>query len=162
MHRAAVAKTRTSWAGSDSRYGRGYTLVELLVVLVLMSALLALVPPLFDRGLSATELNAVARDMMSAMRYARSSAVSRRQPVAFTLDLKQHLFRVDGRPAVSLPKALQLELVTGESELRGSGAGAITFYADGSATGGNLTLVTEARQLRLDVDWLSGRVSLHE
>lgn len=131
-------------------------------MLVLMSALLALVPPLFDRGLSTTGLNTVAREMLAALRYARSTAVSRRKPVAFTLDLEQQSFRVDGRPSVALPEDLQLELVTGESELRGGGAGSITFFADGSATGGSVTLVAEVRQLRLDVDWLSGRVSLHE
>ncbi len=162
MHKVAVAKTRTFWAGSDPRRWRGVTLMELLVVLVLMSALLALVPPLFDRGLSGTGLNAVAREMMAAMRYARSTAVSRRQPVAFTLDLEQHRYHVDGRRPVALPETLQLELLTGQSELRGSGAGAVTFYPDGSASGGSLTLVSEAQQLRLDVDWLSGRVSLHE
>lgn len=162
MHRAVAAKMRISWAGSDPRRWRGVTLMELLVVLVLMSSLLALVPPLFDRGLTTTGLNAVAREMMAAMRYARSTAVSRREPVAFTLDLEQHLYRVDGRRAVSLPDALRLELVTAQSELRGTGAGAITFYSDGSATGGSLTLVTEGRSLRLDVDWLSGRVSINE
>lgn len=162
MQQAAVAKTRIFWAGSEPRRWRGITLLELLVVLVLMSALLALVPPLFDRGLSSTKLSAVAREMMAAMRYARSTAVSRRQPVSFTLDLEQHQFQVDGRRAVVLPDTLQLELVTGQSELRGHGAGAITFYADGSASGGSLTLAADSRQLRLDVDWLSGRVTLHE
>lgn len=163
MHRVAVAKTRTFSAGSDPlRHNRGVTLIELLVVLVLMSALLALVPPLFDRGLSSTGLHAVAREMMAAMRYARSTAVSQRQPVAFVLDLEQHFFQVDDKRPVTLPNGLQLELLTAESELRGSGAGAITFFADGSATGGSLTLVAESRHLRLDVDWLSGRVTLHE
>lgn len=136
--------------------------MELLVVLVLMSAMLALVPPMFDRGLSATGLNAIAREMMAAMRYARSTAVSHRQTIAFTLDLEQNLYRVEGRRAVALPESLQLELVTAASELHGSGVGAVKFYPDGSASGGSVTLVAEARQLRLDVDWLSGRVSLHE
>ena len=161
MRKVAAAKTRMSSAGSKARLA-GYTLVELLVVLLIMSGLLALVPPLFDRGLSTTELRSVAREMMAAMRHARSAAVSRREPVAFTLDLEQHLFRVDERRPVALPEALELELVTGESELRGQGAGAITFYSDGSASGGKLTLVAEARRMRLDVDWLSGRVTLHE
>ena len=162
MHRAATAKTRTFSAGSDGRGRRGYTLVELLVVLVLMSGLLALVPPLFGGGVSTTELRSVAREMLAAMRHARSTAVSTREPVAFTLDLEHHSYRVDDRKTVTLPEALELELVTGESELRGQGAGAITFYSDGSSSGGALTLVAEARSVRLDVDWISGRVTLRE
>lgn len=162
MHKVAAAKTQISSAGSDAPHRGGYTLVELLVVLLIMSGLLALVPPLFDRGVSTTELRSVAREMMTAMRYARSTAVSARHPVDFNLDLERHRYRVDDKRPVVLPEALELELVTGESELRGKGAGAITFYSDGSASGGKLTLVAEARRVRLDVDWLSGRVTLHE
>lgn len=162
MRKAAAAKRRTFSAGSDARNGGGYTLVELLVVLLIMSGVLALVPPLFERGVSTTELRSVSREMMAAMRYARSKAVSTRRPVAFTLDLERHRYQVEERRSVALPEALGLEMVTGESELRGRGAGAITFYSDGSASGGNLTLAAEARQVRLDVDWLSGRVTLHE
>ncbi len=157
-----MVKTGISWPGSKPRRWRGVTLLELLVVLVLMSAMLALVPPLFDRGLTTTGLNAVAREIMAAMRYARSSAVSNRQQIAFTVDLKNHLVRVEGKRPVELPETMQLELVTGQSKLRGRGAGSITFYPDGSASGGSLTLEADKRRLRLDVDWLSGRVSLHE
>lgn len=162
MRKAAKAKTRTSTAGSNAWFCGGYTLVELLVVLVIMGAVLAVVPPLFDRGLSTTELRSVAREMVAAMRSARSTAVSTRSPVAFTLDLEHHRYQVAKRREVSLPEALQLELVTGQSQLRGTGAGSITFYSDGSASGGELTLLDGARRIRLDVDWMSGRVSLHE
>jgi general secretion pathway protein H len=162
MRKAATAKTRTSSAGSEFPRRGGYTLVELLVVLLIMSAVLALVPPLFDRGLSSTELRSVAREMMAAMRDARSTAVSTRSPVAFTLDLEQRHYQVDERRRVALPETLRLELLTGQSELRGRGAGAITFYSDGSASGGEVTLLAEARRIRLDVDWMSGRVSWHE
>jgi general secretion pathway protein H len=162
MRKAVMAKTRISSAGSRFRPATGYTLVELLVVLLIMMGVLALAPPLFDRGLSTTELRSVAREMMAAMRGAHSTAVSSRSPVAFTLDLEHHRYQVDHRRQVSLPESLQLELLTGQSELRGQGVGAITFYSDGSASGGEVTLLAEARQIRLDVDWISGRVSMHE
>lgn len=162
MRKAATAKMRTSSAGSDSRRSGGYTLVELLVVLLIMIGVLSLVPPLFQSGLSTTELRSVAREMMAAMRQARSTAVSTRKPVAFTLDLEHRRYQVDDERPVELPEALQLELVTGESELRGRKAGSITFYSDGSASGGEVTLLAEARRVRLDVDWISGRITLHE
>jgi len=130
--------------------------------LLIMSGVLALVPPLFDRGVSSIELRSVAREMMAAMRGARSTAVSTRTPVSFVVDLEHHHYQVADQRQVALPETLQLELLTGQSELRGQGAGAITFYSDGSASGGEVTLLAETRQLRLVVDWLSGRVSMYE
>lgn len=162
MRKAVTAKTLTFSAGSDLRHGAGYTLVELLVVLLIMVGLLALVPPLFQNGFSTTEMRSTAREMIAAMRQARSKAVSERSPVAFTLDLEHRRYQVDGNNPVALPELLQLELLTGERELHGQGAGSITFYSDGSASGGEVTLLAEARRIRLEVDWISGRVTLHE
>ena len=162
MRKVVAKKTQISSAGSKCRDTGGYTLVELMVVLLIMTGLLALVPPLFQSGLSSVEMRSVAREMMAALRQARSMAISSRKSVAFILDLEHHRYQIDKKRPVELPEALQLELVTGESELRGQGAGAITFYSDGSASGGELTMLSEARRIRLDVDWISGHVTLHE
>ena len=165
MRKAVTAKTPTSSAGSDRRRAGGYTLAELLVVLAIMAGLLTLIPPLFDRGLSNTEMRSAARQMMASLRYARSEAVSRREPVSFLLDLEQRRYHVPGQRPVALPGGLELTLKTAVSEVRGQDRGTITFFSDGSASGGNLTLVHPENPdmaMRLDVDWLSGRVSLHE
>lgn len=137
----------------------GYTLIELLVVLSIMALLLAVVPPLFSGASSANEVRAAARQMTAALRQARSSAVAARTPVEFILDLERHRYQLAGRPAVPLPDDLALTLITGESELRGAGRGAIRFFADGSSTGGRITLANSRSARQLDVAWLSGRVT---
>ncbi|HEY0633946.1 MAG TPA: GspH/FimT family pseudopilin [Gammaproteobacteria bacterium] len=144
-------------AGSSGAL-RGYTLLELLVVLAIMAGLLTLAPPLFSSAASSTELHAATRQMSAALRQARSHAVATRTPVAFILDLERQRYQVEGRSEVSLPAKLELTLITAESELRGNGRGAIRFYADGSSSGGSITLSIPRAADTIEVAWLSGRV----
>lgn len=150
----------TSWVGNNN--AAGYTLLELLLVLAIAAGLLSLVPPMFGSAISANEPRTAARQVMAALRYARSEAVSLRQPVAFTLDLEQRRYQVDGRPVVPLPPSLQLSLVTADSEVHGSGRGAIRFFADGSASGGRITVGGAVSRYEVDVAWLTGQVTLLE
>ena len=137
----------------------GYTLVELLVVLTIIVAVLALAPPLFSHGLSSTELRGAARQVATGLRYAQSTAVSQRREVLFTLDLDAHRYQVAPRPPVQLPMDLPLTLVTARSEVVGAGQAAIRFYPDGSATGGRVTLGVAPNSYQVDVNWITGRVS---
>lgn len=136
--------------------------MELLVVLTIIAALFAVVPPFFSSALSANEVRAAARQMGSALRQARSNAVAARAPVAFILDLERHNYQMAGAHPVQLPAELDLTMITAESELRGHGRGAITFYADGSSSGGRITLANGRSIRQLDVAWLTGRVAVNE
>ena len=60
-----------------------------------------------------------------------------------------------------MPAGIDLELLTVATELGGGGArGGIRFFPDGSSTGGRVTLSHGSRQYFVDVDWLTGRVSV--
>lgn len=59
----------------------GFTLIELLVTLVVMSVLLGVAIPSFQQLILANRLTAVSNEMLGAMRYARSEAVSDKERV---------------------------------------------------------------------------------
>jgi general secretion pathway protein H len=141
----------------------GFTLVELLVVLLLLSLLLAVVPPLFSRAFPGLEARGAARSLAASLRNARSEAVfsGHDQAVIFDLENKRYQRQGSGR-ATALPGALELDLVTAREELLDDRVGAIRFYPDGSSTGGRVTLGDERGGWMVDVDWLSGRIDIHE
>jgi general secretion pathway protein H len=157
-----MVKMLTYSAGNSLHRQCGYTLIELLVVLSIMAGLFAVVPPLFSSASSANEVRAISRQMTAVLRQARSNAVAVRAPIDFTLDLEQRRYQLPDRPPVQLPADLELTMITGESELRGKGRGAIRFFADGSSTGGRITLSSSNHVRQLDVEWLSGRVTATE
>lgn len=140
---------------------RGFTLLELLVVLTIAVLLLTLVPPLFQGAGSTSELKAAARQLAAGLRSARNDAVMRQREASLMLDLERHRFGVTGTPRqINLPQDIGVELFTAQSELVNEAAAGIRFFPDGSSTGGRITLTTGERAFAIDVDWLTGKVSI--
>lgn len=143
--------------------GRGFTLLELLLVLVIAAAGYALVARVGSGGLSGAELKSAARAVAAGLRDARGTAIATQESVALTLDLEHRSMEVGGAGrARSLPQRLDLKLYTAQSEIVDDKRGAIRFYPDGSSTGGRVTLAAGERSLLVDVDWLTGRVTIKE
>lgn len=140
---------------------RGFTLVEMLIVMAILALILAVVPPLFSSSLSSATLRAAARDVAAGLRSARSEAITLNQEVRFRLDLEAHSFTIgDDKTALSLPSDVDIVLFTATSETVDGQAGSIRFFTDGSSTGGGITLIDEDRKFEVMVDWLTGRVTI--
>lgn len=141
---------------------RGFTLLELLIVMVISAALLAIVPPMLSRQLEQADFKRSARELASALRSARTAAVASQREQSVQLDLVARRYRDHRGGEHHLPAEPTIKLHTARSEIAGARIGSIRFYPDGSATGGGLSLSDGQRQLRVEVDWLTGRTQLHE
>jgi general secretion pathway protein H len=140
---------------------RGFTILELLVVLVIGAIAYSLVLGVPFRGASIADLKAAARTLASGLRQAQSTAMATRRDALLTIDLEAREFQVTGVEATrSLPKDLEVSLYTAQQEVTSDKKGAIRFYPDGSSTGGRITLAVKERKYLVDVDWLTGRVSI--
>lgn len=149
-------RQKLSWAGQA-----GFTLIELLVVVVIMVMAYSLVGPLVSSGVSSTELKASARQLAAGLRKARSEAVSRRHETTLTVDVEARRFQLSGDPRLyRLPKDIQIQLFTAQSELLNTNTGAIRFFPDGGSTGGRITVTAQKRQYAVDVNWLTGQVAI--
>lgn len=142
---------------------RGFTLLELLVVLVIAGAGYALLVRFNAGGVSGAQLKSAARAVAAGLRDARGTAIARQESTALVLDLENRSMEVGGGArARELPRRLDLKLYTAQSEIVDGKRGAIRFYPDGSSTGGRVTLASGERRFLVDVDWLTGRVSIKE
>lgn len=142
---------------------QGFTLLELLLVLVIVAAGYALLVRGFPGGAPGTELKSAARSVAAGLREARGTAIASQVPTALVLDVEKRSMEVSNgaRPRI-LPQRLDLKLYTAQSEIVDDRRGAIRFYPDGSSTGGRVTLASGRQKLLVDVDWLTGRVSIKE
>lgn len=149
-----------SVAGSEAR---GFTLMELLVVLVIAGLAVSLVGPGFQRMLPGIGLESEARTLAAMLRHARSQAILSGVPVGVSVDDESGGLRVSYRqePYV-LPAGLELDLEGGPNSDSSAGAAQILFYPRGDSSGGSLTLKLKLekgeRSSVIVVDWLSGRV----
>jgi general secretion pathway protein H len=140
---------------------RGFTLLELLVVLVVAALLFAVTPPLVSKALPGVELRSSARKLVAGLRMTRDAALVSGEEQVLTIDTEARNFTVRGRTH-SLPETAEVELFTAESELLSEYAGGIRFFPTGGATGGRITLAGSGRQYAVDVDWLTGKVRILE
>jgi general secretion pathway protein H len=140
---------------------RGFTLLEILVVMAIMGLVYALVPALISTSGSTTELRAAARQLAAGLRKARNQAVISRKEASLTVDVDQHRFQVTGDTrSYALPKAAGLSVYTAQSEVVEGKVASIRFYPDGSSTGGAISIANGATKFRVDVDWLTGGVTI--
>lgn len=138
---------------------RGFTLLEVLVVLFLMGLAYAMAMPMIGSGAAALELKSTTRQLAAGLRKARGNAITQRHETVLTLDVGKRLFGISGDPKTHvLPARVEISLITARSEQLDDQIGNVRFFPDGTSTGGKITLsVGETRQA-LNIDWLTGKV----
>lgn len=138
----------------------GFTLVEMLVVLVIASLVLALVGTSISRNVSGAEMRAAASKVAAGLRYTRTRAILSKSETVFLVDTENGSFRAAEREDQQLPKGMNVELNTARSELTSESVGGIRFFPDGGSTGGNVRLEANGRIYRVNVAWLTGEATV--
>lgn len=154
------AKTKASRAGRglpSCGSGRGFTLIELMVVLAILGLALALSAPAFQRAFPWLQLKNAASTTVTALREARGLAIADNRETVLYIDLNSRQLRIDGARPVSLDPRLEITLTTATREVIRSGVGGIRFYPDGSSTGGSVELMLDRWRQVVGIEWLTGR-----
>ncbi len=130
----------------------GFTLMEVMVVIVIMGLLLALVVERGPARSATLTLRAAASQVAGTLRAERGAAVAADRPVTFLLDPAGRAFGEQGsmRP---LPPGVVASLTTRPP-------GGLVFQPDGSASNGVIRLVLGNISAVVMVNWLTGDVSI--
>ncbi|MGZ5052955.1 MAG: GspH/FimT family pseudopilin [Methylobacter sp.] len=147
--------------GITRKWQQGFTLLELIVVLFVVVLGFAAIGVNLSSGREAAELKAAARDLVSALNYTRGQAIVMHRDEAVTLNLGDNSYAVSARNKLyRIPATIALTVVTAQTEVVGKGLANIRFFADGSSTGGRITLQRGNAVWKIDVNWLTGQVEL--
>lgn len=140
----------------------GFSLIELVAVLVLVGIALSLVSLAFTKSLDNAKVQAASRDLVAALRYTRGQAIVKGQQAALDIDLENNTYQAPGRALVKLPAQMHMTLLTADSEQTSATSGRIRFFADGGSTGGHISVLMGEREWRINVSWLTGQVVREE
>ena len=149
----------TPFSIPSSRRARGFTLIEMLAVIVLI-AIAATVTAVSLHGRSRSELQAAAQRVAAGLRDTRTRAMATGKPQWFSVDLHAHAYTVPGRDPRGFPAAATVHVESAAEAGEQRGVARIGYFPDGSSSGGNITLSEAKRSSRVDVDWLTGAVTV--
>jgi len=151
-------------AGCQSfKTASGFTLLEIMVVMVIAGLMIALVPPLFSSAVSGTKLKGSARDLAIVLRETRSKAIIHNTEQLVHLDLKQPRYRVGNGKIQALPEnvGMAVEVVTG-ARIEETAKHVLRFFPDGRSSGELITLSGGNRAYYLQLNWLTGSITITE
>jgi general secretion pathway protein H len=171
---------------------KGFTLLELIVVLLIIGLMMALVTPRLVGSLTKMNLKTSAQKISSSLRYARSQAVSCQIIYHVVFDFEKNGLNIKAeksqddesaylkaeiesaetdisKPKESreesyfLPEGIKIEKAMTTDDEVDSGLFSIVFYPAGNSSGGSVLLMDEKeRRFQISVDFITGIVSLTE
>lgn len=131
----------------------GFTLLEILVVIILLALVIGLVVGAGPAESPAASLESAADRVAGALRLARGEAIAHDRRVAVTLDPLARTLRAGTDPASRLAAGVVVvTTVTNETPH-------IVFAPDGTASGGPIILAAGELRREIGVNWLTGEVT---
>jgi general secretion pathway protein H len=150
-------------AAARGRVGQaGFTLIEMIVVLVVLGLALGLVLARGPMHSPSLDARMAAREVGQALRLARSRAIAQDQSVSVWLDVVARVVRVDGSPPEVLPGGIGVAVASPAGQAMAGRLVSIRFAPDGSSSGGLIVLGRKPFVRQVVVDWLTGRVSVDD
>lgn len=143
-----------------ARPGRGFTLIEVLVVIALIALIGSMTAVAMSGGLQGIRLRAASKDIASQLRYTRAQAIASGQPQRFVINPSGHLYASPGKRDGRIPQQLGIRFYGARQASAQAGEGAIVFYPDGASTGGSVELSAKQAVRKITVAWLTGEVRL--
>lgn len=127
-------------AGKGWIKSRGFSLLELLVVLVIIGLSASLVLPTLTGGLSSLRLKTAAREVSATLRYARSLAVSVGKEQVINMDIEEgkYWLNEDKDNNRELPSDIRFLNITTQGEEITTGMAGIVFYPMGNSSGSSI------------------------
>ncbi len=159
---------------------RGFTLLELIVVLVIISLTSALAVPQLTGALSGTNSKTAAKKIAASLRYARSRAVSEKIIYIVILDTDKNRLTLmsatkaelsseehsDKAKVCVLPEGLTLKSGTEREKDKhefNNDEFRIAFYPSGNSSGGEVIVADEREKTyKIRVDFITGTVQVSD
>jgi general secretion pathway protein H len=145
------------WLSVQRPGEHGFSLLEMIVVLAILSLVLVAVTPLVNPWRRGAMIDVAAHDVALALRAARATAIYGNRVATFTFDGNAGQYWSDTAPVrKALPPRIAAAFLPGETAL-----GRIQFFPDGGASGGTIVLRDAYRSAAIQVNALSGRTKVN-
>ena len=134
---------------------RGFTLLELVVVLFVMALAAGIAAPSIARSTDSLRMRSEIAGFSAFLRHAREQAISTRRPHRVVVDPSDHVMRVYAGEDVRRTRTLPSRWTFDASD---AARLAVRFEPQGSSSGGEYRIAADDVTWRVTIDPFTGRV----
>ena len=135
-------------------------MIELIVVVVLIAAATALTASVIGSGLPGQQLRSASRELAAQLRYTRAQAIVTGKSQSFSIDARTREWQAPNSRHGQLPRQINLVATGARIEQTRPDVAVIRFFPEGAATGGRIVLSRDRAAWQVDVEWLTGEVTV--
>lgn len=143
---------------ASARRARGMSLLEMLLVIGLVAVTGVIAAMVLTGGIDGMRLRAAGKEIATALRYTRTTAIASGMPQRFSIDPVTRQWQAPGGRSGELSSTLTVRFIGAREVQPRAGVGAIQFFEDGASTGGRIDLQAGDALWRVDVGWIVGEI----
>ncbi len=141
---------------------KGFTLIELMIVIAIMAAASAAALPAMGRMYDSMQYRDAVRSVLASTKAARFKAISSGQAVDWVYVAGEREIHVHNKLQQTLSDDFSVDVTSARELSVDDRRAVIRFYPDGSTSGGDISLEhVTGKGLKIKIDWLFGRISQH-
>jgi type II secretion system protein H len=137
---------------------KGFTLLELIIVMFLISLIASVSTVFFVNALPAGKFDATVREIATTIKQARALARITGKGQAVVIDLDAKRYGIEGRRERAIPRNMGIEVVDPLSGEVRQGKYRLTFRADGGFEGGTVVVSSRNKSVSINIDPIVGSV----
>lgn len=138
----------------------GFTLLELVIVLFLITLMLGLSSVYFAKALPSGRFHATARKMAAMLKHARSLAEIKGKDEILLIDLDARTYGIEGLKTMKIPAGIDIMIEDPYAGEIREGKYAFIFHSYGSFEGGTIVLKDDKRNVEISLDPVVGSIIL--
>lgn len=135
---------------------KGFTLLELTVVMFLVGLMLSLAGVLFSNTLPSSKFSATTREMAATIRHARTLAQLRGENQTVTIDMEARKYGIDNVTAKDIPPGISVKIIDPLLGDVQTGKYQFNFPPIGGIEGGTIVLWNSKKTARIEIDPIVG------
>jgi len=137
---------------------KGFTLLELVIVMFLITLLMSLAAAFFANTLPASKFSASVREIAAMMRHAKALAQITGETQTVTIDMDAGRYRIGDTVGKAVPEGAHIKIIDPHEGEIDRGTYRIDFSPAGGIEGGTIVLWNEKKTATITIDPIAGPV----
>lgn len=139
---------------------KGFTLLEIIIVLFLITLVAGLSSVLFTKALPSERFKSTARQIAAAIKHARVTATSSGEIRTLIINLNEKTYSVEGKKTKDIPPEIDIFIIDSMAKEMRNGIVNMTFYPSGGMEIYSIVLSYGKKQITIKPDPIVGSVQI--